>query len=61
MAIAMVTVGLGLVAMTRFGLKRLSGAAWTVRLATMVPAAMGVLVTVVGLVMVTTAGRNLVG
>jgi nickel/cobalt exporter len=61
MAIAMVTVGLGLVAATRFGLKRLSGTAWTVRLATMVPAAMGVLVTTVGLVMVTSAGRNLVG
>ena len=60
-AAAMVTVGLGLVAVTRFGLTRLPGTAWAVRAAAMVPATMGLFVMVAGLIMVTSAGRNLVG
>ena len=61
MAAAMVTVGLGLVAVTRFGLTRLPGTAWAARAVAVVPAAMGLFVMVVGLVMVTSAGRTLVG
>jgi ABC-type nickel/cobalt efflux system permease component RcnA len=61
MAAAMVTVGLGLVAMTRFGLTRLSGKGWSLRLAAIVPPVMGLFVTGAGLIMMTSAGRNLIG
>ena len=61
MAAAMVTVGLGLVAMTRFGLTRLSGKGWSLRLAAIVPPVMGLFVTGAGLMMMTSAGRNLIG
>ncbi len=61
MAAAMVTVGLGLVAVTRFGLTRLSGKAWSLRLAAIVPPVMGLFVTGAGLIMMTSAGRNLIG
>lgn len=61
MAAAMVTVGLGLVAVTRFGLTRLPGKAWSLRLAAIVPPVMGLFVTGAGLIMMTSAGRNLIG
>jgi ABC-type nickel/cobalt efflux system permease component RcnA len=61
MATAMVAVGLGLVAATRFGMKKLSSGAWLSRLTATVPVAMGAVVTVVGIAMLVTAGRNLVG
>jgi len=61
MATAMVAVGLGLVAATRFGIRKMSTATWLPRLTAVLPAAMGVVVTVIGMAMLLTAGRNLLG
>jgi nickel/cobalt transporter (NicO) family protein len=61
MATAMVGVGLGLVAATRLGVRKLTSTAWLPRMAAILPAAMGGLVTVVGVAMLLTAGRNLTG
>ncbi len=61
MAVAMVSVGLGLVAATRFGFRKLQASSWLPRLTASVPVVMGGVVSAVGLVMVTNAGWTLLG
>jgi ABC-type nickel/cobalt efflux system permease component RcnA len=61
MAVTMVAVGLGLVAATRIGMRRLTTASLTTRLWTAIPAVMGIVVTAVGLVMVTRGSAAIFG
>lgn len=59
MALAMVAVGLGLVVATRFGHRRFGDSVVYRRLAVALPAAMAVVVTVVGAVILISAGETL--
>jgi ABC-type nickel/cobalt efflux system permease component RcnA len=61
MAAAMVAVGLGLVAATKWGIKKLPGISWQPRLTTILPAAMGIVVSLIGAGMLLTAVRSVIG
>jgi hypothetical protein len=61
MALSMVAVGLGLVAASRISMRRITSATLAARLATAIPAVMGIFVTTAGLVMVTRGGSAIFG
>lgn len=59
MAAAMVSIGLTLVAATRFGVKRFGDGPLLARLSRVLPAVMGAVITIVGVVLVVSATRSL--
>ncbi|MGQ0849976.1 MAG: HoxN/HupN/NixA family nickel/cobalt transporter [Actinomycetota bacterium] len=60
MALAMMVVGVGMVAITRLGLNVASKASWLPAVKTALPAAMGVIVTIVGTAMVLSAASRII-